>query len=85
MNPHLIRFVAGRFFASIADQFLMCAAPLLVYKQTGNIAVSGLVYAAEWTPRILYYPFAGLLSDKIQAKKLYLLTDGVRATLCLFA
>ena len=84
MNRHLKRFVVGRFFASIADQFLMFAIPLLVYKQTGNIAYSGLVFAIEWAPRILYLPFAGLLSDRIQAKKLYLLTDGVRATLCLF-
>ncbi|MFC7484824.1 hypothetical protein ACFQX7_39005 [Luedemannella flava] len=78
-----MRFVAGRGLAALADQFLLFAIPLLVYKTTGSVAASGLVFLIEWLPRVLFVPVAGVLADRIDGYKLYVGADSVRALLAM--
>jgi MFS family permease len=82
IRPHqVVRFVAGRGFAALADQFLLFAIPLLVYRSTGSVAASGLVFLIEWLPRVLFVPIAGVLADRVDGYRLYLIADVTRAFL----
>jgi MFS family permease len=81
----LVRLCAGRLIAALADQFLLFAVPLIVYQITGSIAKSGIVFCVEWLPRVLVLPIAGVFADRFGGRTLYLLTDGLRASVCTIA
>ncbi len=82
IRPHqIVRFVGGRGVAALADQFLLFAIPLLVFKTTGSVAASGLVFLVEWLPRVIFVPVAGVLADRVDGYRLYLIADSVRAFL----
>jgi len=83
MDARLYKFLAIRFFSSLGDQLLLFAVPLLVYKATHNIAMSGLAFVIEWTPRVISLPFAGMLSDRLGGRSVYLMSDFVRSLICL--
>ncbi|MCW2505720.1 MAG: putative arabinose efflux permease, family [Actinomycetia bacterium] len=77
----VIRFVLGRGLAGLGDEFLLFAIPLLVLKTTGSASLTGLAFAIEWLPRVLFLPIAGVLADRIGGYRLYLVSDCVRALL----
>ena len=79
-----IQFLLSRFCSALGDQFLLFAVPLIIYKSTQNISLVGLAFFIEWTPRVLSLPLAGTFSDRWGGKKVYLLADFVRMTVCLF-
>jgi hypothetical protein len=74
-----------RFISALGDQILLFAVPLLVYKITGSISMSGLAFFIEWLPRLISLPFAGALSDKLGGVHVYLFSDGMRAVICSMA
>jgi MFS family permease len=78
----LFRFACGRFLAALADQFLLFAVPLLVYKTTGSVSKSGLAFFIEWAPRVLSLPVAGVLADRFGGPAVYIFVDGTRSLLC---
>lgn len=82
MNKQLISFLIVRFLSSVGDQLLLFAVPLLVYKATNSIAMSGLAFFIEWMPRIISLPFAGVFSDRFGGRKVYLIADSSRAIIC---
>jgi MFS family permease len=84
-QQHVVRFVGGRGLAALADQFLLFAVPLMVYRTTGSVSASGLVFLIEWLPRVLFVPVAGVLADRVDGYRLYLGADCVRALLALGA
>ncbi|GGQ69978.1 MFS transporter [Couchioplanes azureus] len=81
----VVRFVLGRGLAALADQFLLFAIPLLVYRTTGSAAAGGLVFLIEWLPRVLFLPVAGVLADRVGGYRLYVIADSVRALLAVVA
>ena len=83
MPKSIYTFFVVRFFSSLGDQILLFAVPLLVYKVTQSIAMSGLAFVIEWTPRVISLPFAGVFSDIFGSRRVYLTADAVRAILCL--
>ncbi|WP_437786675.1 MFS transporter [Sorangium sp. So ce1097] len=48
----------GRSVSSLADQLLLFAVPLVVYRSTASVAWAGLAFTAEWLPRIAGMLFA---------------------------
>ncbi len=81
----LFSFLAVRFISALGDQILLFAVPLLVYKITGSIALSGLAFFIEWVPRLISLPLAGAFSDKLGGIHVYLFSDGMRAMICSIA
>ncbi len=81
----IMRFMAGRFLSALGDQFLLFAAPLIVYQATGSVAKSGLAFLIEWTPRILFLPVAGFFADRFNHRHLYLVADFSRVIVCIVA
>ncbi|MBH8563568.1 MFS transporter [Nostoc sp. CENA67] len=82
-NFKVIQFLVSRFCSALGDQFLLFAVPLIIYKSTQNVSLVGLAFFIEWTPRVLSLPIAGSFSDRLGGKKVYLLADFVRMTVCL--
>ncbi|KJE36333.1 MFS transporter [Thalassospira sp. HJ] len=70
------------FAARLADQFLLFVVPLVVYQTTQSVALSGLAYAAETLPRVLFYPVCGVLSDRYSPLRLMQLSQIGRAVVC---
>jgi hypothetical protein len=85
MMAQLLPFFIGRFLGSLADQFLLFAVPLMIFKTTGSIAWSGVAFSLEWLPRILSFPIAGAVVDRFGSKPVYLSADIIRLTGCGFA
>ena len=74
-------FFASMFSARLGDQFLLFIVPLVVYQTTESVALSGLAYAMETLPRILCYPFCGILSDRVSPIRLIRITQLGRAAI----
>ncbi|KZB70469.1 MFS transporter [Thalassospira sp. MCCC 1A01148] len=70
------------FAARLADQFLLFVVPLVVYQTTQSVSLSGLAYAAETLPRVLFYPVCGVLSDRYSPLRLIQLSQIGRAVIC---
>lgn len=75
-------FFTSMFAARLADQFLLFVVPLVVYQTTQSVALSGLAYAAETLPRVLFYPVCGVLSDRYSPLRLMQLSQIGRAVIC---
>lgn len=76
------RLYINRFTASFADYGLMFLIPLLVFQTTGNAALSGLAFSAEYFVKVLSGPFVGLMVDRFHLIRLLTGTNIVRALAC---
>ncbi|KAB8032106.1 MFS transporter [Fluviispira multicolorata] len=75
------KFSICSFFSTLGDQFTLYAIPLIVFKLTQSIALSGLTFAIEWIPRVLSLPVAGVFCDKISSKKIFMISEFSRMLL----
>ncbi|WP_409294861.1 MFS transporter [Peribacillus sp. SCS-26] len=76
--PAVPAFLGGKFISFFGDQIYMLALPLLVYELTASPIAMGITAAAEKLPLYLY-PFAGVIADRFQRKRIIILCDAVRA------
>ncbi|MCG2835526.1 MFS transporter [Photobacterium sp. WH77] len=83
VNLNFSRFVLGRFFTLCADQILLFAIPLIVYRNTGSITQSGIVFFLEWLPRVISLPVSGILADRFGGRLLSIISDFMRGISCL--
>lgn len=81
----LQRFLVSRFVAALADQFMLFAVPLAILKSTGSVKYSGLAFAIEWLPRLLLFPVSGTIADKLNPRRIFVVSDTVRFALVLGA
>lgn len=75
-------FLGSRLLSGLGDQILQFAVPLLVYRSTGSVALSGLAFFIEWLPRLVSLPLAGVLADRVGGRRVYIMADGLRAAAC---
>ncbi|HEV3156064.1 MAG TPA: MFS transporter [Candidatus Baltobacteraceae bacterium] len=80
---HVVRFLVSRLCSSISDQLLLFAIPLIIYRSTRSIALSGLALFIEWLPRLVSLPIAGYLADRLGGWRVYGSADGFRASACI--
>ncbi|PFA67681.1 MFS transporter [Bacillus sp. AFS015802] len=73
-NYSVFRFMGGNLVSFFGDQIYLIAIPLMVLSITGSPVSMGIVAALERLP-ILLQPFAGILSDQFNRKRLLLLCD----------
>jgi MFS family permease len=69
----------------LADQFLLFVVPIMVFKITQSIAWSSFAFALETIPRVISYPFAGLISDRYSGMKIISLSLWFRSMACICA
>lgn len=81
-NPGYARLWLAQAISLLGDWFSLIAISTLVSRQTGGsgLAVSGLLLA-QLLPIVVVGPFAGVLVDRLDRKKLLIISDFARAGL----
>jgi MFS transporter, DHA3 family, macrolide efflux protein len=74
---------AGQFVSQLGDRLAMVAFPWLVYQKTGSAFSTGVVLALYTLPYVLFGPFAGVVIDRFNKRRLMIVADLVRAGLVL--
>jgi predicted MFS family arabinose efflux permease len=69
---------SGQTLSSLGSQTSTVAYPLLVLALTGSSAKAGVVGLAKWLPLALFALPAGALADRMDRKRLMIITDAVR-------
>ena len=78
----------ARLISSLGSWLLVIAVPTQVFLLTGSTMATGLTVAAEYLPSVAIGPFAGVVADRWDRRRLMLATDLFRAVavaLMLFA
>ena len=85
--PVFRNYLFGAFLSEIGNQMQVVAIAWQVYELTRNPASLGLIGLANFLPILIFSLLGGLVADKMDRKKLLLLSQGAQAilALCLFA
>jgi MFS family permease len=75
------RFWVGQTISSLGDAFTGFALPLLIYKQTGSALSLAISSATAFLPYLLFGLLIGAWVDRVDRRRLMLLTDIGRALL----
>ena len=78
-NGPLTRLFVGEFVSSIGDWLYLVALVVLVYQETQNAVVLGIVGAARMLPYILLSIPAGIIADRFDRRLVLLTSDLARA------
>ena len=73
----------GGVLSVIGDYFLFIALPFFVYERTGSALATGVMFAAETLPRLLFGSIAGVFVDRWDRKRTMVLADLSRAVILL--
>ncbi|MBI2315252.1 MFS transporter [Candidatus Daviesbacteria bacterium] len=79
--PHYRNYLTGAFLSEIGNQMQVVAIAWQVYELTRNPAALGLIGVANFIPIILFSLIAGLIVDKVDRKKLLILSQITQAVL----
>ncbi|MFR6017503.1 MAG: MFS transporter [Paraclostridium sordellii] len=74
----------GQLVSCLGDAFYSIALGFWVLDKTGSSAIMGILMAAVSIPRVIIGPFAGVIVDRFDRKKLILLGDFIRGIGMLF-
>ncbi len=75
------KFWVGQTVSNFGSSFTLFALPLLVFKLTGSALSLGLVTAVEFLPYLLFGLFLGAWADRVDRKRMMILSDVARAGL----
>ena len=78
-NGPLTRLLLGEFVSSIGDWLYLVALVVLVYEQTQDPVILGIVGAARMLPYILLSIPAGVIADRFDRRMVLLVSDLARA------
>jgi MFS family permease len=70
---------SGQTISNLGSSFTLFALPLLVYKLTGSALNLGITTAATFVPYLLFGLVIGAWVDRVDRKRLMILTDVLRA------
>ena len=74
-NPNLRLYFAGQVVSMIGTWMQQMALSWLIYRLTNSTYMLGLVAFASQAPSFLLTPFAGIVADKVNRKKLVIVTQ----------
>ncbi|MGL5641062.1 MAG: MFS transporter, partial [Paraclostridium sp.] len=77
-NKNFLLLWQGQLVSCLGDAFYSMALGFWVLDKTGSSAIMGILMAAVSIPRIVIGPFAGVIVDRFDRKKLILLGDFIR-------
>lgn len=81
--PHYRNYLTGAFLSEIGNQMQIVALAWQIYEITRNPASLGLIGVANFIPIILFSLLGGLVADKVDRRKLLLLSQSAQAFLAL--
>ncbi|CDQ21415.1 Predicted arabinose efflux permease, MFS family [Halobacillus karajensis] len=76
-NHEAFRFIGGNLISFFGDQIYLIALPLIVLSLTGSPLSMGIVAAMERIP-VLLQPFAGVMADQLNRKRILMMCDFLR-------
>jgi DHA3 family macrolide efflux protein-like MFS transporter len=82
-NRNFLLLWTGQFVSQLGDRLAMVAFPWLVYQKTGSAFSTGVVLALYTLPYVLFGPFAGVVIDRFDKRRLMVVADLLRAGLVL--
>lgn len=71
-------YLSGQGISNLGDSFRFIAVTMLIYKLTGSGVTAALGLALATLPSIITSPFAGVLGDRIDERRLLVLVDLLR-------
>lgn len=82
-NPAFRNLFLGQAISQVGDALYYVSFMFMVEKLTGSLAMVGFVGAAEMLPFLLFGPYSGVLADRLDRKKILLVTDVASAAVLL--
>ena len=82
-NPNYRRWYAGQGISLIGTWMQTIAQGWLVYTLTGSGTQLGLVVALQMVPVLILAPYAGVVADRVDKRRLIIAVQGVMAVLAL--
>lgn len=82
-NPNLARLLLGEFVSSIGDWLYMVALLVLIWSETEDPVILGIIGAARILPYVLLSVPAGIVADRFDRRLILLTTDVVRGVMML--
>lgn len=73
-----VRLMAANLISRFGDSIDAIAFTWLVYAVTGSAAWSAVIFAVNQLPTVLVQPFAGVLVERMDKKKIMVVTDFIR-------
>ncbi|MEI5102496.1 MFS transporter [Streptomyces sp. PmtG] len=80
-DPNYRLFLTLQGLSALGDSFSYVAIPLLVLHQTGSVAQMGLITGLTGLASIVTGLFAGVVADRVDRRRLLVLTDVARCVL----
>jgi predicted MFS family arabinose efflux permease len=71
--------LASSWTTNLGDGVAVAAGPLLVASLTGDALLVSLAALLRWAPPLVFGLYAGVLSDRLDRRRLVIAADGVRA------
>lgn len=82
-NRNVAILFSAQVVSIMGDLVLFIALPFWVYKLTGSALATGIMMGALTLPQLLVSPFAGVIVDRVDRKRLMIISDLLRAALML--
>jgi len=80
-NGNFLLLWVGQFVSQVGDRLAMVAFPWLIYQRTGSAMSTGVILALYTLPYIFIGPFAGVVIDRADKRRLLIASDIVRGGL----
>ncbi len=81
--PHFRNYLLGAFLSEIGNQMQVVAVAWQVYEMTRNPVSLALIGIANFLPIILFSLVGGLVADKVNRKKLLIISQGAQLILAI--
>lgn len=82
-NNNFILFLLGRVVSDTGTSIQMIIMPLYILDSGGSAATIGIFSFLSLLPALLVYPFAGVIGDRINRKRIMVVTDFISAGIIL--
>ncbi|SCY45591.1 MFS transporter [Alkaliphilus peptidifermentans] len=79
LNTNFTLFLLGRMVSDTGTSIQMMIMPLYIIDAGGTAATIGLFSFLSLLPALFVYPFAGVLGDRLNRKKIMVITDFISA------
>src|SRR5215217_3818965 len=71
--------LASSWVSNLGDGVAVAAGPLLVASLTGDAFLVSLAALLRWAPPLVFGLYAGVLSDRLDRRRIVIAADGLRA------
>src|SRR5512134_1054627 len=77
-NPRLVRLLAGEFISNIGDWLYLVALLVVVYRESSDPFLLGVIGGARIIPYVLLSVPAGIVVDRYDRRLVLIVTDLIR-------